>query len=83
MVHVNNGVKSEVDHALDVILLLLKKHCKIILRFESLIKVWAHFKAEFSMKDCAIAFELNNVNVLDVNIVLASTTKLFSIFSSL
>jgi len=42
VVHVNNGVKSEVDHALDVILLLLKKHCKIILRFESLIKVPTH-----------------------------------------
>lgn len=38
--HVNNGVRSEVDHALDVVLELLGHYCKIILRFTPLIKVW-------------------------------------------
>ena len=37
--HVNNGVKAEVDYALDVLLLLLEVHSKSVLRFESLIKV--------------------------------------------
>ena len=37
--HVNNGMKGEVDRALDVLLILLDHHCKDMLQFTPLIKV--------------------------------------------
>ena len=47
VIHISNGMKSEVDRALDVLLVLLKHHCKAMLSFISLIKVKpSHAKME-------------------------------------
>ena len=39
MVHINNGMKNEVDRALDLLLTLLEHHCKVMLQFTPLVKV--------------------------------------------
>ncbi len=39
VIHINNGVKAEVDLALDVLLSLLEHHGKSMLNFIPLIKV--------------------------------------------
>ena len=39
VIHINNGMKSEVDRALDVLLALLEHHCRSMLNYVALIKV--------------------------------------------